>query len=114
MMEMQPLAHKAADPVAKPVIDAIGYCAACLTTISFLPQLLRVLKTRSARDISLGMFLIFTLGTLCWLVYGLLVHAVPVFIANSATLLLSGAILFLKLRFDRNATSGRQPGDAPR
>ncbi len=113
-MDAQRITQTATHPMRRPVIDAIGYCAACLTTISFLPQLLRVLKTRSARDISLGMFSIFTLGTLCWLLYGLLLHAVPVFLANGVTLLLSGAILFLKLRFDRNATRPQQPGDAPR
>ena len=109
-MDVQAVTHLA----ARPVIDGIGYCAACLTTISFLPQLLRVLKTRSARDISLGIFSIFTLGTLCWLLYGLLSHAVPVFLANGVTLLLSGAILFLKLRFDRNAARAQQPHDTPR
>ncbi len=95
-------------------VNVIGYCAATMTTASFLPQLLRVLKTRSAQDISLGMFLIFTLGTLFWLIYGLLSHAVPVWVANSVTLVLSGAILGCKLKFDRRATSPDQAGGAPR
>jgi MtN3 and saliva related transmembrane protein len=99
---------------SKMIVDLIGYVAACMTTVSFLPQLIRVVKLRSARDISLGMFLIFTAGTLCWLIYGLLVHSLPVSIANGVTLVLSASILFLKLRFDRRAVSPVQPRGAPR
>jgi len=96
------------------VIDVIGYCAATMTTISFLPQLIRVVKLKSARDISLGMFLIFTVGTAGWLTYGVLSHSAPVWIANLVTLILSGSILFLKLKYDRMATHPVQPGGAPR
>jgi MtN3 and saliva related transmembrane protein len=92
----------------------IGYAAATMTTFSFLPQLIRVIKLRSARDISLGMFLIFTAGTACWLVYGLSLHSLPVTLANAVTMVLSAAILLLKLRFDRNATRETQPAGAPR
>jgi len=94
-------------------INVIGYCAATLTTISFLPQLIRVIKLRSARDISLGMFLIFTIGTAFWLTYGIVSHSPPVWIANAVTLVLSLSILILKLRFDRNAVQS-QPAGAPR
>jgi MtN3 and saliva related transmembrane protein len=95
-------------------IDIIGYLAATMTTVSFLPQLIRVVKLRSARDISLGMFLIFTLGTIFWLIYGLLSHSLPVAIANGVTLILSASILSLKLRFDARATGKVQPAGAPR
>lgn len=84
-------------------IDFIGYAAAACTTLSFLPQLIRVLRLHSARDISLGMFLIFSIGTLLWLMYGVLAHSKPVMAANAVTLVLSITILALKLRFDRNA-----------
>lgn len=84
-------------------IDLIGYIAAICTTSSFVPQLVRVLRLRSARDISLGMFLILSVGTALWLIYGLLSHSRPVTAANAVTLVLSVSILFLKLRFDRNA-----------
>jgi len=100
--------------VSKSDIDMIEYAAACMTTVSFLPQLIRVVKLRSARDISLGMFLIFTAGTVFWLIYGILVHSLPVSIANGLTLVLSASILFLKLRFDSRATLPVQPGGAPR
>jgi len=95
-------------------VNLIGYVAATLTTISFLPQLIRVVKLRSARDISLGMFLIFSVGTLFWLTYGLLSHSAPVWIANAVTLALSVSILILKLRFDRHAVATAQPAGAPR
>jgi MtN3 and saliva related transmembrane protein len=100
--------------VPRAVIDGIGYVAATMTTISFLPQLIRVVKLRSARDISLGMFLIFTVGTTFWLIYGLLAHSLPVSLANGVTLVLSASILALKLRFDARATSAVQPAGAPR
>ena len=100
--------------ISPKVISLIGYVAATMTTISFLPQLIRVVKLRSARDISLGMFLIFTAGTGFWLIYGLLLHSAPVTIANLVTCSLSAAILVLKLRFDRHAAQQDQPGGAPR
>ncbi len=83
-------------------INLIGYAAATGTTISFLPQLIRVVRLRSARDISLGMFLIFSAGTVLWLTYGLLSRSWPVAVANAVTLVLSLSILILKLRFDRS------------
>lgn len=82
------------------VINAIGFAAATCTTISFLPQLLRVIKLRSARDVSLVMFIIFSVGTALWLVYGLFLHSLPVTIANAITFSLSLAILILKLKYD--------------
>jgi len=81
-------------------IDMIGFAAAVCTTVSFLPQLIRVLKLRSARDISLGMFSIFSFGTALWLTYGVLSHSLPVALANAVTLVLSGWILILKIKYD--------------
>jgi MtN3 and saliva related transmembrane protein len=91
-------------------VNFIGYVAATLTTISFLPQLIRVVKLRSARDISLGMFLIFTTGTGFWLIYGIVSHSPPVWIANALTFALSLSILILKLRFDHEATQPHPTG----
>jgi MtN3 and saliva related transmembrane protein len=99
--------------LAPQAINAIGYAAATLTTISFLPQLIRVVKLRSARDISLGMFLIFTTGTGFWLTYGIVSHSAPVTIANAVTFVLSLSILVLKLRYDRQAMLPHPTG-APR
>lgn len=84
-----------------PLLTIAGYCAAVLTTVSFVPQLLRVWRLRSARDISLTMFTVFSLGVFLWLVYGISLHSIPMILANGLTLALSLTILILKLRFDR-------------
>ena len=81
--------------------DLIGYIAATCTTISFLPQLLRVIRLRSARDISYSMFALFSFGTLFWFIYGLRTHSGPVTAANFVTLVLSISILVMKIRYDR-------------
>ena len=80
-------------------ITALGLLAGTLTTIAFVPQLTKTWKTKSAEDISFGMFAIFCTGVLLWLLYGVLIDALPVILANSVTLVLAGAILVLKLRY---------------
>lgn len=82
-------------------MDSIGSVAAVCTTISFLPQLIRVWRRKSADDISLTMFLLFSFGVACWLVYGIGLHAAPLIAANTVTLALALAILALKLRYDQ-------------
>jgi MtN3 and saliva related transmembrane protein len=81
------------------VIDLIGYIAAGLTTASFVPQAWHTFKSRDVRGISLGMYSLFTLGVALWLVYGLLIGAWPIVLANVITLGLAAAILFMKLRY---------------
>lgn len=83
------------------VIDVIGYAGAVCNAISFVPQLLRVVKLRSARDISYSMFLIFAIGSGLWLAYGASVKSLPVMLANATTLLLSFTIFLMKLYYDR-------------
>jgi MtN3 and saliva related transmembrane protein len=82
-------------------LDLLGLVAGSLTTISFVPQVLKIWRTRSGQDVSLGMFILFSLGVLLWLVYGLALGAVPIIVANAATLILALVVLALKLRFDR-------------
>ena len=72
--------------------------AGCLTTIAFIPQVFRTWKTRSAQDISLFMFLLFSCGVLLWLIYGIMLHALPIIVANGITLALSTTILVMKVR----------------
>ncbi|WP_296492383.1 SemiSWEET transporter [Rhodoferax sp.] len=81
------------------LIDLIGTLAAVLTTVSFLPQALHTFRTKDVRGISLGMYSAFTLGVALWLVYGLLLDAWPVVIANVITLALASTILVMKLRY---------------
>ena len=79
--------------------DLIGSLASTLTTVAFVPQVWRAWKTRSARDLSLPMYLIFTTGVVLWFVYGLLLGAVPIIVGNAVTLVLAGAVLAMKLKF---------------
>ncbi|MBA2251751.1 MAG: SemiSWEET transporter [Nitrospirales bacterium] len=77
----------------------IGLLAGTLTTLAFVPQLTKTWRSKSAKDISLGMFLTFCSGVLLWLVYGILMDALPIILANTVTLILSSAILTLKLKY---------------
>lgn len=86
---------------SRSVIDITGYVAAFCTTIAFLPQLIRVIQLRSAREISLGMFSLFSFGVLLWLLYGIWIGSKPVMASNAVTLVLSVSILVLKLKYDR-------------
>ena len=81
------------------LIDVVGTAAACLTTISFVPQAWQSFRTRDVSGISLGMYSVFTAGVALWLAYGLLVDSWPIVVANAVTLVFSIAILAMKLRF---------------
>ena len=82
-----------------PLSEIIGYVAAVLTTAAFVPQAWHTFQTRDVRGISLGMYSVFTAGVACWLVYGVLLGAWPIVIANCVTLALAAAILVMKLRY---------------
>ena len=79
--------------------DWIGSAAAALTTASFVPQVVHTLRTKDVSGISLSMYSAFTLGVGLWLVYGLLLDAWPIVIANTITVSLAACILVLKLRY---------------
>jgi MtN3 and saliva related transmembrane protein len=81
----------------------IGSIAAVCTTGAFVPQLIRVWRLKSAKEISLTTFAAFSLGTLTWLMYGFLIRSVPVILANGVTLVLALMILSLKLTYDRGS-----------
>lgn len=82
--------------------DLLGYCAATLTTLSFLPQALLTLRTRNVAGISLGMYGAFTLGVALWLAYGLVLAQWPIVIANALTLVLASVILVMKVVVERD------------
>lgn len=79
--------------------DWIGSIAATLTTTAFIPQAWQVWRTRHTKDISLGMYAIFTSGVALWAIYGVMIASWPVIIANCITLVLAGAVLVMKIRF---------------
>jgi len=79
--------------------ELIGYAAAALTTIAFVPQVVHTWRVRSGRGISLGMYATFTSGVGLWLAYGILLNAWPIIVANVITLTLALSILVLKIRY---------------
>ena len=78
--------------------EAIGYLAGLLATVAFLPQVAKTVKDKSAKDISLGMYVLFCAGVGLWLVYGVLISSWPIVISNLITLILSGTVLVLKIK----------------
>lgn len=82
-----------------PLSEIVGFVAAGLTTVSFVPQAWHTFRTKDVSGISLSMYTCFTLGIFLWLIYGLLLGAWPIVVANSVTLALASAILFMKLRY---------------
>jgi len=79
-------------------VTLLGLVAGTLTTAAFVPQLIKVWRSRSTRDISLAMYGIITTGILLWLIYGILIDSVPVIAANAVTLVVALMILALKIR----------------
>jgi len=77
----------------------IGLIAGALTTISFLPQVIKTCKSKSTKDISMGMFVTFSTGILLWIFYGIAIHSTPIVITNVVTFLLVFVILVLKLKY---------------
>ncbi len=75
-----------------------GYLAAAMTTLAFVPQALKTIRTRDTRSISLGMYVVFTIGIAFWLVYGIALNSMPMILSNIVTFLLSATILGLKLK----------------
>jgi MtN3 and saliva related transmembrane protein len=91
--------------------DNIGYAAALCTTAAFVPQAYVAIKHRDTKSLSLAMYIIFTLGLIFWLIYGLLKHDWALIASNAVTVTLAGMILIVKLRYDvfgrRNIDSGK-------
>lgn len=77
--------------------ELIGYPAALLTTLAFVPQAWKSWRTRDLSGISLPMYALFTLGVACWLAYGISIGSIPVIAANSVTLILASVVLWLKI-----------------
>ncbi len=93
--------------------DLIGYIAAILTTVSFVPQAWQTFRSRNVSGISLGMYALFTTGVALWLVYGLVLRNVPITVANAITLALALAVLVMKLRYGRSAAAKAGPAANP-
>ncbi len=81
------------------IVTILGLIAALFTTVSLFPQLIRVWKTKSTKDISVGMFALFCGGVFLWFVYGLFVHDYPIIIANSLAFIQALVILVFKVKY---------------
>ncbi len=86
------------DPGDAAWIVWVGLAAGALTTLSFVPQVLKSWRTRSTHDVSLGMFVTMCVGVALWLAYGILRRDIPMMTANGVTLLLAGSVLWMKIR----------------
>ena len=84
------------------LLDLLGLSAGSLTTVSFVPQVIKTWRSKSAADISTGMFAIFSTGLILWLVYGIYLQSLPIIISNVITLVLTLIILILKYHYSIN------------
>jgi MtN3 and saliva related transmembrane protein len=82
--------------------DILGFVAGIITTVSFVPQVVRVYRNKSGHDISFWMMLLLALGVILWLIYGFLLWSLPIILANAVTLVLVLAILVLKVYYARS------------
>lgn len=80
-------------------IDIFGYVGASLTTIAFLPQVIKTIRLKKADEISLIMYILFCIGLLCWLIYGLMIINLPLIGANGIALVLATIVLYFKLKY---------------
>jgi MtN3 and saliva related transmembrane protein len=90
--------------------DVLGYLAATLTTVSFVPQAWRTFRTKDVSGISTKMYTVFTLGVAVWLAYGVVLGETPMIIANSSTLVLACAVLAMKVKYGKKAKQEGKPG----
>lgn len=81
------------------LVTVLGLCAGTLTTISFIPQVVKTWRTRSGADLSTSMFALFSLGLVLWFAYGVMIDSLPIIVANGVTLALTLLVLVLKYRF---------------
>jgi MtN3 and saliva related transmembrane protein len=79
-------------------LEWTGYVAATLTTLAFVPQAIKTIRSRDTQSISLGMYVVFTIGIGFWLLYGIALESLPMIVSNIVTFVLSATILVLKIR----------------
>ena len=79
--------------------EFIGFAAGTLTSLAFLPQVIKVWKTKSTKDISLIMFIVLCIGAFLWFIYGIIINSLPVILANAITFVLAIIILIFKIRY---------------
>ena len=80
-------------------ISIIGLVAAAFTTVAFVPQVIKAHNTKHTKDLSLFMFVVFSIGLMLWIVYGIMTNVLPIILANAVTLLLSLYMVLLKIKY---------------
>ena len=80
-------------------ITLLGFIAGSITTFSYLPQVIKILKTRSAHDVSIEMAALLCIGAVLWTIYGFMVHALPIILANIISFGFVFAILVLRIKY---------------
>jgi len=80
-------------------VTIIGMIGASLTTVAFLPQAIKTIRTKNTRDLSLGMFVLSEMGVVMWLTYGILIGDVPIIFANVITFFLISTIIVMKIKY---------------
>ena len=86
--------------------ESLGLASGALTTAAFVPQVWKVWRSRSARDISMAMYAVFSAGLVGWMIYGALIGAWPIVVANGVTLALTGSVIVMKIKFENGTKSG--------
>ena len=79
--------------------EIIGYVAGICTAVCFLPQTLQTIKTKNVKDLSLGSYVIYSLGMICWIVYGVYLSSLQMIIFNLISLYFAGAVLFMIIKY---------------
>jgi len=80
-------------------IEIVGLVAGVLTTIAYLPQVHKTMKTKSVKELSLTMYLVMFTGVSLWLTYGILMHSISIILANTVTIILTAIIIYFKLKY---------------
>lgn len=82
------------------IIDIIGFVAGVLTTSSFIPQFIKIIMDKSAKEISFLMYIVISIGIFLWFLYGLMINSLPIIVANGVSFILTILILLGKIRYD--------------
>ena len=80
-------------------INILGLVAATFSASGFIPQLIKIVKTKLTKDISFTMFTLFLAGVICWLIYGILIHSMPIIISNIVSMIMNITIIVYKLKY---------------
>lgn len=85
------------------MFDIIGYIAGILMSVTMLPQIIKSLKTKSVKDISLLMIIILIIGSFLWMIYGILINSLPIIIMDAIAVFVNSAQLLIKIKYEKKS-----------